>query len=184
MASAAGSWAEVAVEPGWLTEDELASARDRVPILYVEAVPVRVGEDGSVEQVGLLLRALPDGTISRALVAGRVRHGERLRAALIRHIERDLGPLALPRLPVSPTPFAVVEYFPDPTVTGFHDPRQHAVSLAYVVPMAGECEPTSAALDLAWVTPEEASGDLAGELVGGQHRLLRMALAHMGHAGA
>ena len=58
--------------------------------------------------------------------------GERVRDALIRHLENDLGPLALPRLPADPTPFTIVEYFPDPERSGFHDPRHHAVSLAYV----------------------------------------------------
>ena len=52
----------------------------------------------------------------------------------MRHLEKDLGPLALPRLPADPTPFTIVEYFPDPDRSGFHDPRHHAVSLAYVVP--------------------------------------------------
>jgi hypothetical protein len=32
--------------PGWLTPDELESARARMPILYVEAVPVRVDDNG------------------------------------------------------------------------------------------------------------------------------------------
>ena len=40
----------------------------------------------------------------------------------------------MPRVSPSPQPFTVVEYFPDPEVTGFHDPRQHAVSLAFVSP--------------------------------------------------
>ena len=66
---------------------------------------------------------------------------ERVRDALLRHIEKDLGPLALPRVPASPQPFTVAEYFPTPGVTPFHDPRQHAVSLAYVVPVAGDCAP-------------------------------------------
>ncbi|MYS70010.1 DUF4916 domain-containing protein, partial [Streptomyces sp. SID5926] len=34
--------------PGWLTSDELEMARARMPILYVEAVPVRVDDSGEV----------------------------------------------------------------------------------------------------------------------------------------
>ena len=34
--------------------------------------------------------------MSRALVSGRVMHHERIRDALLRHIEKDLGPVALP----------------------------------------------------------------------------------------
>jgi hypothetical protein len=42
--------------PGWLSADDLEQARARMPILYVEAVPVRVDDSGEVTSVGLLLR--------------------------------------------------------------------------------------------------------------------------------
>jgi len=165
----------------WLADDDLASARERLPIVYIDAVPVRTDERGQVTLVGLLLRAMPDGTISRAVVSGRVLYGERVRDALLRHLEKDLGGMALLRVSPSPQPFTVVEYFPDPAVTGFHDPRQHAVALAFVVPMGGDCVPSQDALDLVWVTPEEAmSSTFQEEMSGGQGRLVRMALAHCG----
>ncbi len=165
----------------WLSPEQLEQVRAQVPIVYVEAVPVRVDGLGNVTEVGLLLRQAPDGTISRLIVSGRVKFGERLRAALLRNCEKDLGPLALPRIPVSPSPFTVVEYFPDAEISGFHDPRQHAISLVYVVPVDGECTPTQAALDLAWFTPAEVIGDsLRGQMTGGQDRILRLALASVG----
>jgi ADP-ribose pyrophosphatase YjhB (NUDIX family) len=55
----------------------------------------------------------------------------------------------------APQPFTVAEYFPTPGVTPFHDPRQHAVSLAYVVPVEGDCEPQQDALELTWFSPLE-----------------------------
>lgn len=122
--------------PGWLSTDELETARARMPILYVEAVPVRVDDSGQVISIGLLLRIGPDGTVSRTLVSGRVLHHERIRDALLRHLEKDLGPVALPRVPPSLQPFTVAEYFPTVGVSSYHDPRQHAVSLAYIVPVA------------------------------------------------
>ncbi len=172
---------DIETEETWLSHEDLETVRGRVPMVYVDAVPVRVDSIGEVTEVGLLLRAMPDATVSRALVTGRVLFGERIRHALLRHIEKDLGPLALPRLPPNPTPFTVAEYFPDPQVSGFHDPRQHAVSLAYVVPVDGDPEPYADALDLAWVTPEEAtSPEVRAEMTGGHDRLLRLALAHVG----
>ena len=141
----------------WLCREELDSARERLPILYVDAVPVRVDETGTVMAFGLLLRVTGHGDISRALVSGRVLYQERVRSALLRHLEKDLGPLALPKLPADPAPFTVAEYFPTPGVTPFHDPRQHAVSLAFVVPVEGDCEPQQDALDLAWFAPYEAA---------------------------
>lgn len=92
--------------PGWLSSDDLEQARAQMPILYVEAVPVRVDDSGEVTSIGLLLRIGPDGTVSRTLVSGRVLHHERVRDALLRHLEKDLGPVALPGSPprCSPSP--------------------------------------------------------------------------------
>lgn len=172
---------DIDTEATWLSEDDLETVRGRVPMVYVDAVPVRVDSIGEVTHIGLLLRAMADGTVSRALVTGRVLFGERIRHALLRHLEKDLGPVALPRLPTNPTPFTVAEYFPDPTISGYHDPRQHAVSLAFVVPIDGDPEPSADALDLAWVTPAEAtSPEVRAEMTGGHDRLLRLALAHVG----
>lgn len=172
---------ETATGASWLSPDDLESIRAQMPIVYVEAVPVRVDALGHVTEIGLLLRQAADGTISRLIVSGRVLYGERVRDALLRHCEKDLGPLALPRIPVGTAPFTVVEYFPDGDLTGFHDPRQHSVSLVYVVPVDGECEPTQEALDLAWFTPDEVvTSAVIGQMTGGQDRLLRLALAHVG----
>ncbi|WP_285757370.1 NUDIX hydrolase family protein [Nocardiopsis ansamitocini] len=167
--------------PEWFSRDELEAVRGRLPILYVDAVPVRTDDSGAVTHVGLLLRVAPDGSISRALVSGRVLYHERIRDALLRHLEKDLGPMALPQIPVSPQPFTIAEYFPTPGVTKFHDPRQHAVSLAYVVPVAGDCQPRQDALDLVWFSVEEAaSPEVQAEMTGGQGVLLRQALAYVG----
>lgn len=164
----------------WLTNEDLETVRGRVPMVYVDAVPVRVDGLGEVTHIGLLLRAMADGTVSRAFVTGRIQFGERIRNALMRHLEKDLGHMALPRIPANPTPFTIAEYFPDPSVSGYHDPRQHAVSLAYVVPIDGDPEPSEDALDLAWITPEEAaSPEVREEMTGGHDRLLRLALAHV-----
>ncbi len=165
----------------WLSREELDAARERLPILYVDAIPVRVDATGTVTEVGLLLRATGMGAISRSLVSGRVLYHERVRAALLRHLEKDLGPLALPQVPPSPQPFTVAEYFPTPGVTPFHDPRQHAVSLAYVVPVEGDCAPQQDALELSWFPPELAlSESVVSEMTGGQGALLRQGLAHVG----
>lgn len=172
---------DIATDNTWLSADDLEVIRAQMPIVYVEAIPVRVDPLGNVTEIGLLLRQAADGSISRLIVSGRVKHGERVRDALLRHCEKDLGPMALPRIPVSPAPFTVAEYFPNPDHTGFHDPRQHAVSLVFVVPVDGDCEPTQEALDLAWFTPAEVVGSgVIDQMTGGQDRLLRIALAHVG----
>ena len=173
--------AELPSEPtGWLSDRELTHVRSELPLLYVNAIPVRINPRGEVAEIGLLLRA-DEGEISRALVAGRVMYHETIRDALIRNLEKDLGSVALPRVPTSPTPFAIAEYFPTHGASPYFDPRQHAVALAYVVPVDGDCEPSQNALDIVWLTPEEAaSPDISGEMAHGQDVLLRRGLAHCG----
>ena len=48
--------------PGWLSEEDLTHVRHRLPLLYVEAVPVRVDGLGQVTEVGVLLRANSAGS--------------------------------------------------------------------------------------------------------------------------
>lgn len=165
----------------WLDPDDLALARRRLPMLYINAIPVRVDDAGVVTSIGLLLRSTSSGEIHRELVAGRVLFHERIRDAILRHIEKDLGPLALPSVPPSPLPFTVAEYFPTPGVTSYHDERQHAVALAFIIPVSGDCAPQQDALDLAWLSPADAARtELQRETRGGHGLLLRQALAHLG----
>ena len=167
--------------PGWLSDEELEEARRRLPLVYVEAIPVRLDGMGMVTEVGMLLRVNAVGSMSRTIVSGRVLRGETLRDALYRHLEKDLGPMAFPQLPASPVPFSVAEYLPFPSPTKFTDDRQHAVALAYVVPVTGTCDPRQDALELTWMTPEEAASPrIADELEGGRGSLLRAGLASVG----
>ena len=167
--------------PGWLSDEDLYEARHRLPMLYVEAIPVRVDPLGYVSEIGLLYTSDANGQFQRTFVSGRVMYRETVRAALMRHLEKDLGPMAMPSLPASPTPFTMAKYFPSPSETGLTDERQHAVAMAYVVPVRGECQPRQDALELTWMTPDEAlSESVQAEFTGGRGNIVRAALAHVG----
>ncbi|MBX3311843.1 MAG: NUDIX hydrolase family protein [Microbacteriaceae bacterium] len=169
------------INPAWLSDTELIQIRQKLPLAYVEAVPVRLDGLGRVVEVGLLLRATPEGRITRTFVSGRVMHGETIRDALYRHLEKDLGPMAFPQLPISSVPQAVAEYFPSPSITQYTDDRQHAISLVYVVPVTGTCEPRQDALEVTWFSVSQAvSESVADELEGGRGSLLRIALGAIG----
>lgn len=79
------------IRTSWLSPEMLAAVRANVPLVYVDAIPVRVDAVGRVTKVGLLLRVAADGSLSRMLVSGRVLYGERVRDALIRHLEKEIG---------------------------------------------------------------------------------------------
>src|SRR3954462_9662273 len=96
---------DTVTDTSWLADDQLELMRAHVPVVYVEAVPVRTDALGNVTRIGLLLRVANDGSISRRIGRGRVKFGERVREALVRHCEKALGPLALPRIPTDPAPF-------------------------------------------------------------------------------
>ncbi|HJH12929.1 MULTISPECIES: DUF4916 domain-containing protein [Brevibacterium] len=167
-------------DDNWFSADELAYLRRRLPITYVHAVPLLLGQAGEVERIGLLMRQ-SEGRLGRELVGGRVKYHEPLRAALQRHLESDLGPLALPRLPESLTPFHVAEYFPTEGESRYYDPRQHAIALCYTVPVTGECQPSQDALSVDWYTPAQALADtVAEDMAHGQHAIVKLALAHCG----
>jgi len=81
--------------------------------------------------------------------------------------------------PSHPTPLRS-EYLA-PGKGKYSDLRQHAVSLVYVVPVTGTCEPRQDALEITWMTPAEAVDDsVVAELEGGRGSLLRAALASVG----
>lgn len=171
----------VDTEGAWFEPSRINELRRRLPIPYVDIVPVRTDTDGTISQVGLLLRASGTGRIVRAIVSGRVLVHETLREAIARNVEKDLGPMALPRIPIAPQPFTVAEYFPTPGQSLFTDPRQHAISLAYIVPVDGETAPQEDALDLAWCSvPELLDSGMLEEMEGGHDIIVRRALAHGG----
>jgi ADP-ribose pyrophosphatase YjhB (NUDIX family) len=167
-------------QTGWLTDGDLAVIRAQMPMVYINVIPVRIDTTGDVTEIGLLLRIGHQG-LTRAIVAGRVLYHERIRDAIHRHIENDLGPMALPVIPSAPQPFTVAEYLPTPGITPFYDNRQHAVALAYIVPITGDCHPRQNAIQIDWVTPEIACDPtIQSAFEFGQGALVRQAIAHLG----
>lgn len=168
--------------PGWLDGAELGRIRRSVPISYVEVVPVRTDELGRVVRVGSLLRVCDDGSIvERTLVTGRVLYHETVREAIARNIAKDLGDIALPVLPTALVPFTVAEFFPTPGMSPYHDERQHAIALCYVVPIAGDCKPQDETLDVEWIDPaSDALERCLNQMTDGHGEILRQALAWAG----
>ncbi|NEG55160.1 NUDIX hydrolase family protein [Bifidobacterium platyrrhinorum] len=167
--------------PGWLDPADINRARSQMPIAYVEIVPVRTDEFGRIAQVGSLLRVTEDGSVERAVISGRVLFHETLREAIARNVAKDLGDIALPVLPLNLQPFTVAEFFPTPGLSEYFDPRQHAIALCYVVPIAGDCRPQDETLDVEWVDPHSDMLDtFLDQMVNGHDRIVRKALEYCG----
>ena len=148
--------------PGWLGPADISRARRQLPIAYVEIVPIRTD----------------DRSIERTLITGRVLFHESIREAIARNVAKDLGDIALPMLPQSLQPFTVAEFFPTPGLSEYYDPRQHAITLCYVVPIAGDCKPQDETLDVEWVDPRGGMMEtFIRQMTNGHGRIVRQALA-------
>ena len=120
----------------------------------------------------------PCCTLERTLITGRVLFHESIREAIARNVAKDLGDIALPMLPQSLQPFTVAEFFPTPGLSEYYDPRQHAITLCYVVPIAGDCKPQDETLDVEWVDPRgEMMETFIRQMTNGHGRIVRQALA-------
>ena len=167
--------------PGWLGSADIERVRGQMPIPYVAVVPVRTDDLGRVAQVGSLLRVTDDGSIERTIITGRVLFHESLREAIARNMAKDLGELALPVLPASLQPFHVAEFFPTPGLSPFFDPRQHAIALCYLVPIAGDAKPQDETLDVEWVEPDSDVLEVfLSQMTGGHDRIVRLGLEWAG----
>ncbi|RSX55538.1 ADP-ribose pyrophosphatase [Bifidobacterium dolichotidis] len=167
---------------GWMEDYELAFVRSRTPMPYVVVVPVHTDQLGRVEEVGTLLRVSNEGSIvERALVAGRVMHNEELRHCIMRHVTRDLGPLALPALPISMQPFMVAEFFPSQERGSFYDSRQHAIALCYIVTITGDCQARDETIDVEWTSVKSDNiQSIINQMPDGHGRIVAKALEYAG----
>ncbi|MBP3222814.1 MAG: DUF4916 domain-containing protein [Actinomycetaceae bacterium] len=162
----------------WLSPEDLTFVRHKVPMAYVNIVPVKTKENGDIEGIGLLLHASESGLLW-SFPGGRILFHEKIHDAIARHIDNDLGSMALPTIPPSIRPFTVGEYFPTPGV-GWFDERQHAISLGYIVPIQGDPTPGESSLDFSWYTPGELrTASLQAEMEEAHVSLLKRALAHL-----
>jgi hypothetical protein len=102
---------------------------------------------------------------------------ESIREAIARNIAKDLGDMALPLIPAALQPFKVAEFFQSPGLSEFHDARQHAIALCYIVPVAGDCKPQDDALDLEWATPAKMDDAFFASFADGHGTILRDGLS-------
>lgn len=144
-----------------LNEDDWRWVQGAIPILCVDAIPIRF-VDGGPLQIGLVLRETPHQGTRWCFLGGRVRRGETLDEALQREWSAALGDACEPGQRLGANPW-VVEYRPDSKQGRPHDPRKHAIGLTYAVQAAGVPRARGVeAIEFRWFDP----GDLNGEMMG------------------
>ena len=138
--------------PNWLNATDWKWVQDTVPIPCADVVPVQMGRDG-VEQIGLIYRNTPHQGMRWCMVGGRMWRNESMADAITRQLRETLGPLVQFEIDPHRQPDFVVQYFTARRPVGFLDPRQHAITLAFVVPIAGQITPMGEAETFRWFEP-------------------------------
>ncbi len=156
----------------FLPDDLYATIERSIPVACVDFVPVR--RSGTGLEVGLILRRSPFGRVWCHL-GGRIRYGETVRQAIVRHSVDTIG--VIPIVAPDPQPDFVYQWFPPPVAprdgTGHgNDPRKHAIGLSFLVEIDAEPDPGNEALDFRFADPLRlpdpmwpGSAQLIGELI-------------------
>jgi ADP-ribose pyrophosphatase YjhB (NUDIX family) len=142
--------------PNWLAPDDWQWVQATVPIACVDVLPVRV-VDGRVARVGLIHRDTPHQGRRWCLVGGRLWRDESFADGAARQLRETLGD-AVAFEPVAPDqqPDHVAQYFSVARPDGLLDPRQHAVTIVFVVPLLGDAATAGGeALEFRWFEPAQ-----------------------------
>lgn len=126
-----------------------------VPVLCVD---ILLSPKGDPRQVALVRRTTYQGDVGWCLVGGRVLRNEHLPAAVERHVAATLGPAVwVDRSTLELG--AVIEYFTEPDLGEFYDPRKHAVALTYAASCecTGQPEALGEALEFGWFKIDQLS---------------------------
>ena len=135
----------------WIPEEEYQRICAQVPIVCVDLLPIA---DVTGLEFGLIRRPTYDGGEGWCLIGGALLRNEPSLEGVRRHLAATLG--ADIELDASSVRmFDVVEYFTDPAIGEFYDPRKHAVSLTHVGICRGPAEPAGEALEFRWFARDE-----------------------------
>jgi len=157
----------------WIPEDEYQLILARVPIACVDLLPLSAEAS---PRVGLILRQTPAGP-GWCLVGGSVLRNEPIADALRRHLIATLGS-GTSLHPESLTFATTIEYFTQPGIGDFHDPRKHAIAHTYAGVCSGTPEPAGEADRFAWFALDRLPSE--EEFGFGQGRVVKQVLAKLG----
>jgi ADP-ribose pyrophosphatase YjhB (NUDIX family) len=137
----------------WIPEEKYELIRASVPIVCVD---VLLSPYDAPERIGLIYRTTYDGGFGWCLVGGAVLRNESLLDAVDRHVQATLG--ANIRVVRSTMHLgAVIEYFSEPGLGDFYDPRKHAVALTYAAACEFDRGPevSGEAIDFRWFSIDD-----------------------------
>jgi ADP-ribose pyrophosphatase YjhB (NUDIX family) len=138
---------------GWLEPADWKRAQETVPIACVDVVPVSLDPSGRIERIGLIFRNTPHQGQRWCIVGGRLRRNESIAEAIARQLRETLGTAIAFFLDADPQPDYVSQYFTTARSVGIVDPRQHSLTLNFMIPLTGDPAPVGEAIDFRWFDP-------------------------------
>jgi len=135
----------------WIPQDEYNFIKAHVPILSVDFIPLSHDQP---PRVGLIRRETYGGDYGWCVVGGAVLRNEPLLDAVDRHIRVTLGN-AVEIDMEAVHPIGVIEYFTEPDIGEFYDPRKHSVAPTYFGRCGGSIRPCGEAIEFRWFQLEE-----------------------------
>lgn len=157
----------------WIPKAEYERIQARVPILCVDVLLLSIN---TPPLIGLIWRDTYDGKRGWCLIGGAVLRDEPLAAAAKRHVQAALGSGIIFQ-PSSLQLHQVIEYFTNPNLGEFHDPRKHAVALTYSARADGLPSAQGEALAFQWFRLDQLRGIQFGF---GHGRVVDRVLQHLG----
>jgi ADP-ribose pyrophosphatase YjhB (NUDIX family) len=150
---------------------------DCLPITCVDVLPMQRGSGGLplIARIGLIEREVVGVGRGWTLIGGRLRRGETLIRAVRRQIDEtllDVGDVET----LASEPMVVAEYLPAAAPDAPHDPRHHAIGLAFCVYVAGAptSNPRGEATEFRWFDTDRLPAD--HEFLFGQAQVVRRLL--------
>ena len=142
--------------PNWLAAEDWKWVQDTMPIACCDVVPVQMDNDGqTIEKIGLIYRNTPHQGMRWCMVGGRMFRNESMADAATRQLRETLGPDVRFKIDPDAQPDFVVQYFTSNRPVGFVDPRQHAITLAFVIPITGTIAAMGEAESFRWFVPSD-----------------------------
>ncbi len=140
---------------GWLDASDWKRAQETLPIACVDVVPVRLDRSEKIEQVGLIFRDTPHQGRRWCMVGGRLWRNELVAEAIRRQLFETLGTHIAFKIEPDPQPTYVSQYFPTAREVGSVDPRQHALTLNFIIPITGQPQAGGEAIEFRWFAPSQ-----------------------------
>jgi ADP-ribose pyrophosphatase YjhB (NUDIX family) len=142
--------------PNWLDDSDWKWVQDTLPIACCDVVPVQmIGNGQTIEKIGLIYRDTPHQGMRWCMVGGRMYRNESMAEAATRQLRETLGPEVQFQIDPQAQPDFVVQYFTSTRPVGFLDPRQHAITLAFVIPITGKIAAMGEAASFQWFDPTD-----------------------------